>query len=56
MRWEAKWQLTEQGQFWADWGFTLRIRKEEGNNIWEFSTGLLFEREWGHNGAVPLIL
>ena len=44
---EAKWQLTEQGQFWADWGLLFELEKEEGKNIWEFSTGLLFEREWG---------
>lgn len=44
---EAKWQLTEQGEFWADWGLLFELEKEAHESIWEFSTGVLVEKEWG---------
>ncbi len=44
---EAKWQLTEQGEFWADWGLLFELEKESSESIWEFSTGVLAEKEWG---------
>lgn len=44
---EAKWQLTEQGEFSADWGLLFELEKEKNTNIWEYSTGLLAEKEWG---------
>ena len=44
---EALWQLTEQGEFSADWGMLFELEKERELNIWEFSTGLLAEKEWG---------
>ena len=43
---EAKWQLTEQGEFWADWGLLFELEKEEGQDIWEFATAILTEKEW----------
>jgi len=44
---EAQWQLTEQGEYWADWGMVFELEKETGKSAWEFSTGLLAEKEWG---------
>ena len=44
---EAKWQLTEQGQLSADWGLLFELEKERNPSIWEASTTLLVEREWG---------
>jgi len=44
---EAKWQLTEQGEFWADWGLLFELEKESDEDSWEFATGLLIEKEWG---------
>ena len=44
---EALWQLTEQGEFSADWGLLFELEKVKDLNIWEFSTGLLAEKEWG---------
>ena len=44
---EAKWQATEQGEFWADWGLLFELEKEAHESIWEFSTGILVEKEWG---------
>ena len=44
---EAKRQLTEQGQLWADWGLLLELERTTGIDSWEFSTGVLAEKEWG---------
>lgn len=44
---EAKWQLTEQGEFWADWGLLFELEKQNNADAWDFSTGLLAEKEWG---------
>jgi len=54
---EAQRQLTEQGEYWADWGIVFELEKERGSDAWEFSTGLLAEKEWGRwSGAANLFL
>ena len=44
---EALWQLTEQGEYWADWGMLFELEKARSQNIMEFSSALLIEKEWG---------
>ena len=44
---EALWQITEQGEFFADWGMLFELEKERSEDIMEFSTALLVEKEWG---------
>lgn len=44
---EAKWQLTEQGEYAIDWGIIVELEKERHDDQWEFATGLLAEKEWG---------
>jgi hypothetical protein len=44
---EALRQLTDQGEYWADFGLLFELEKQDGLDIWEFSTGLLAEKEWG---------
>lgn len=44
---EARWMLTEQGQYWADWGLLFELEKEHQKDNWEFATALLFEKEFG---------
>ncbi|MFC1720204.1 hypothetical protein ACFL00_03585 [Pseudomonadota bacterium] len=44
---EAKWQLTEQGEFWADWGLLFELEKKSDIDAWDYSTGILVEKEWG---------
>lgn len=44
---EALRQLTEQGEYWADWAVMFELEKQDGLDVWEFSTGLLAEKEWG---------
>jgi len=44
---EALRQLTEQGEYWADWGVVFELEKERGLDAWELSAGVLAEKEWG---------
>ena len=44
---EAKWQLTEQGEFSADWGLLFELEREADRPNWEFSSSVLVEKEWG---------
>jgi hypothetical protein len=44
---EAMRQLTEQGEFWADWALLFELERTTGIDSWEFSTGVLVEKEWG---------
>ena len=54
---EAKWQITEQGEYWADWGLLFELEKEAGQSSWEFATGILMEKEWGDwSGTANLMI
>ncbi len=44
---EAKWQLTEQGEYAADWGLLFELEREIESNSWEASTQLLAVRDLG---------
>jgi len=44
---EAKWQLTEQGEYDADWGVLFEFEKQAQDEIWAVAVGLLVEKEWG---------
>ena len=44
---EAKWQLTEQGEYAADWGLLFELEQEREDNVWEAAATLLSSREWG---------
>lgn len=44
---EAKWQLTEQGQYAADWGLLFEYERGRDRGVRELSTTLMVEREWG---------
>ncbi|MGD8312814.1 MAG: hypothetical protein PVJ66_09480 [Gammaproteobacteria bacterium] len=43
---EALWQITEQGEYSADWGLLIELEKLRTDDIMEFSTALLVEKEW----------
>jgi hypothetical protein len=43
---EGRWMLTDQGQYWADWGMLFEIEKQHRSDAYEISTGLLFEKEF----------
>ncbi len=54
---EALRQLTEQGEYWADWGVVFELEKEDDLDAQEFSAGLLAEKEWGQwSGTANLFL
>lgn len=44
---ELKWQLTEQGEYFADWGLLFEYETETEVDIDEFRIGILTEKEWG---------
>lgn len=44
---EAKWQLTEQGEYAADWGLLFEVEDERGRDVSEVSTTLLTSRSFG---------
>lgn len=45
---EVKLQLTEQGEYWSDWGLLFEIERDTGINKWETGLGILWEKEWGN--------
>lgn len=44
---EVRWMMTEQGEFWADWGMLFEVEKQHKRNDWEVTTGIIFEKEFG---------
>lgn len=44
---EARWALTDQGKYWADWGMLFELEKEHQRDHWEATTALLVEKEFG---------
>ena len=44
---ELKWQLTEQGEYFADWGLLFELETGRDTDIWEYSTAVLIEKEFG---------
>lgn len=54
---EFKWQLTEQGQYAADWGLLFEYENELDTDVQEFAVGILSEREFGRwSGSANLLL
>lgn len=52
---ELKWQLTEQGEYFADWGLLFELEKENDDDIYEYATTLLAAKEFGQwTGTVNL--
>ncbi len=42
---EIKWQMTEQGEYWADWGLLLEAGSAHDIDSRELALGLLMEKE-----------
>ncbi|GAC29393.1 hypothetical protein [Brumicola pallidula] len=53
---ETRWMLTDQGQYWADWGALFELEKGHEKDSWEFTTGLLAEKEFGRNSLTINLL
>jgi len=49
---EAKWQLTEQGEFAFDWGVVFELERDVETQIWEFGSTLVSSRDFGRWTAV----
>lgn len=48
---ELRRQLTEQGEFWADWGVMFELERSIDQNQWELAAGILAEKEFGRWSA-----
>lgn len=48
---EAKWQLTEQGEYAFDWGLLFELERQIEQNAWEVSSKLLATRDFGRTTA-----
>lgn len=48
---EILWQLSEQGEYALDYGLLFELEKERSEDIWEYSTTLLLEKEFGRFSA-----
>ncbi|WP_337879368.1 hypothetical protein [Rheinheimera sp.] len=44
---ELRWMLTEQGQYSADWGLLFELERQNNDDNYEFTSGLLVEKEFG---------
>ncbi|KPH65565.1 hypothetical protein [Pseudoalteromonas porphyrae] len=44
---ELRWQLVEQGRLWADWGALFELEKHHNSDVYEATTGFLWEKEFG---------
>lgn len=42
---ENKFQLTEQGEYWADFGALVEVEKKLGHDKWELKAGPLLEKQ-----------
>ncbi len=51
--WEAEvlWQMSEQGEYLLDYGLLFELEKARDDDIWEYATTLLLERELGRFSA-----
>lgn len=43
---EAMYQLTEQGEYSADWAVMMEVEKLHEYDAWEASTGIITEKQW----------
>ena len=48
---EALWQLSEQGEYVVDYGLLFELEREQDEDIWEYATTLLLEKEFGRYSA-----
>jgi hypothetical protein len=52
---ELKWQLTEQGEYAADWGLLFELEVNKENSARELATTVLVEKEFGRwTGALNI--
>ncbi len=44
---EAKFQLSEQGEYWADFGLLVELEKELEHDKWELKAGPVIQKQFG---------
>lgn len=53
---ELRYQLTEQGEYWADWGLIAELEKAHHEDKWEAAAGVMVEKELGRFSATANLL
>lgn len=53
---ETRWMLTDQGEYWADWGALFELEKGHEKDSWEVTAGLLAEKEFGRTSLTTNFL
>ena len=43
---EARWMITQQGQYWADWGAVFELERNTLANSYETTVGIITEKEF----------
>jgi hypothetical protein len=52
---EILWQISDQGEYFVDYGLLFELEKEHNVDIWEYATALLLEKELGRFSATANI-
>lgn len=53
---ESKFQLTGQGQYWADFGLLAELEKKLDQDQWEFKAGPIIQKQFGRFVATTNLL
>lgn len=53
---ELRWMLTEQGEYWADWGVLFEFERNQVVESWEVTSGLIVEKEFGRTSLTMNML
>ncbi|MEH6588340.1 MAG: hypothetical protein V7720_17435 [Halioglobus sp.] len=48
---ELLWQVSEQGEYALDYGLLFELEREHNEDVWEYGTALLLEKEFGRYSA-----
>ncbi len=53
---ESKFQLSEQGEYWADFGLLVELEKKLEDDLWEIKAGPIIQKSFGRFVATANIL
>jgi hypothetical protein len=53
---ESKFQLSEQGEYWADFGLLVELEKKLEDDVWEIKAGPIIQKQLGNFVATANIL
>ncbi|WKE65177.1 hypothetical protein PVT67_16160 [Gallaecimonas kandeliae] len=53
---ESKFQLSEQGEYWADFGMLVELERSLEHDVWELRTGPVMQKQFGDFVATANIM